>query len=674
MTFTHSEGTAMFSALRRAMGAVSVSENANDIIVDGIPAGIMTRDIARIWKTSRINTYMFSSIGRNRFILPKFFGVELLYMVDQMIDFGNLNVSSRTLNQIKTGLLENTWLRSINENHDNVLDFKRLRNLIYTPKDYQQEFFDTYNANKTRYNLNGYLLAAAAGAGKTYTALALSEMLDAQKVVIVCPKNATLKVWQDSVKSLFKKTPSCWVLAEGKPYRNEKFVVIHFEALAKASQLVNKLKTDRTVLILDESHNLNDVKSLQTQRFLDLVKDLDPIDVLPMSGTPIKALGAEAIPLLTMLDPMFKPTVAERFKRIYGRDGARSLDILKHRIGLLSFKVEKERLGLAKPVMKEFKVRIPNGDAFTLDAIRADMQNFISARFDYYRKRSKEDHARYEECLRAYEAKITSAQERQLYKEYRALVTRLSKDKSRFKDSEVIQATNTFERNTIIPKLPRHLVADFKEAKTIVKYLDLKIQGEALGSVLGKARSQCHVEMSKYIDFRAICETTKKKTVIFSTSVDVVEATEQRLKDIGMAPLAVYGKTNANLAQIVRGFDKDPRLNPLCATYQSLSTAVPLTMADTMIMIDSPFRAYIREQAISRIHRLGATTQTTVYECRLDTGDKPNISTRSVDILAWSQQQVSAIMGIDSPFDASIDAGDLTISNETYDYKEKIKL
>lgn len=664
----------MFSSLRRVMGIVTVSENANDIIVEGIPAGIMSRDIARIWKTSRINTYMFSSIGRNRVIMPKFFGVEFLYMVDQMIDFGNLNVSSRTLSQIKTGLLENTWLRSINENHENVLDFKRLRNLIYTPKDYQQEFFDTYNQSKARYGLKGYLLAAAAGAGKTYTALALSEMLNSERVVIICPKNATLKVWFDSVETLFKKKPSCWVMAEGKPYRNEKFVIIHFEALAKAFPLVKRLKTDRTMVILDESHNLNEVKSLQTQRFLDLVEALDPTDVLPMSGTPFKAIGAEAIPLLTMLDPLFKPTVADRFKRIYGRDGARSLDILKHRVGLLSFKVEKERLGLAKPVMKEFKVRIPNGDAFTLDSIRNDMQNFISERFDYYRKRSKEDNTRYEECLKAYERKITSPQERQSYKEYRTLVARIIKDKSRFKDSEAIQATNSFERNTIIPKLPRDMVADFKEVKTIVKYIDLKIQGEALGKVLGKARSQCHVEMSKYIDFRAICETTKKKTVIFSTSVDVVEATEKRLREIGMAPLAVYGKTNANLAQIVRGFDKDPRLNPLCATYQSLSTAVPLTMADTMIMIDSPFRAYIREQAISRIHRLGATTQTTVYECRLDTGDKPNISTRSVDILAWSQQQVSAIMGMDSPFDASIDAGDLTISTETYDHEEKIKL
>ena len=661
----------MFSTLRRMLGAINVSETDSDIRIDGVPAQVMSRDIARIWKTSRINTYMFSSIGRGRIVLPKFFGVELLYMIDQMIDFGNLNVSSRTLNQIKTGLLENTWLRTVNDEVTGGLNQTKIRDLIYTPKDYQREFFETYNRNKERYNLRGFLLAAAAGAGKTYTALALAQMAEADRVVIICPKNATLRVWQSEVETLFKKPQTCWVKQLDKPYKNERFAVFHYEALPKALEMIDKLKTDRTMVILDESHNLNDVKSLQTQRFLQLVDALQPTDVLPMSGTPIKALGAEAIPLLTMLDPLFKPSVAERFKRIYGRDGARSLDILKHRIGLLSFKVEKERLGLAKPIMKEFKVKIPNAEEYTLDAIREKMRNFIEERFTYYRKRRKEDAAFYDGCIKDYERTISSVSERAMFKEYQSNVKRLTNDKSTFKDGDTIQATNTFERNYVIPKLPRNKVNQFKEVKTIVKYVELKIQGEALGRILGRARSQCHVDMVRYIDFMAICETTKKKTVIFSTSVDVVEATETRLKSIGMKPMAVYGKTNANLAGIVKEFDRNPKINPLCATYQSLSTAVPLTMADTMIMIDSPFRAYIREQAISRIHRLGADTQTTVYECRLDTGDKPNISTRSADILAWSQQQVSAIMGIDSPFDIAEDAGDLTIATEAFDYEEK---
>lgn len=48
---------------------------------------------------------------------------------------------------------------------------------------------------------------------------------------------------------------------------------------------------------------------------------------------------------------------------------------------------------------------------------------------------------------------------------------------------------------------------------------------------------------------------------------------------------------------------------------------------------------------------MGQDSQTYVYQCTLDTGDVPNISTRSADILAWSQAQVEAIMGIKAPYE-----------------------
>ena len=112
----------------------------------------------------------------------------------------------------------------------------------------------------------------------------------------------------------------------------------------------------------------------------------------------------------------------------------------------------------------------------------------------------------------------------------------------------------------------------------------------------------------------------------------------------------MYAKTNNNLAKIIESFDKDPKLNPLIATYDSLSTAVPLVMADTMILINSPFRSYILDQAIARIHRLRQNNQVTIYQCRLDTGDETNISTRSFDIMQWSQKQVEEMTGIKSPY------------------------
>ena len=109
--------------------------------------------------------------------------------------------------------------------------------------------------------------------------------------------------------------------------------------------------------------------------------------------------------------------------------------------------------------------------------------------------------------------------------------------------------------------------------------------------------------------------------------------------------------TNKDLNNIINRFEKTEELNPLIATFKSLSTAIPMTMADCMIMIDTPFRDYIFQQTIARINRLGATTQTYVYIASLDTGSEPNISNRTLDILKWSQSQIEAITGVKSPFE-----------------------
>src|SRR5690606_21132995 len=124
-------------------------------------------------------------------------------------------------------------------------------------------------------------------------------------------------------------------------------------------------------------------------------------------------------------------------------------------------------------------------------------------------------------------------------------------------------------------------------------------------------------------------------------------ALDKQLKKLGKNPLMVYGATNKNLATNIASFEKDPNVNPLVATFPSLSTAVPLVMADQEIFLNSPFREVELVQAKARIDRLGQDTPVKYVFVYLDTGKEPNISTRSKDILEWSRQQVRAIMGVD---------------------------
>ena len=162
---------------------------------------------------------------------------------------------------------------------------------------------------------------------------------------------------------------------------------------------------------------------------------------------------------------------------------------------------------------------------------------------------------------------------------------------------------------------------------------------------------ECSVEIARSVDYDKFIESTTKKTLVYTIYVQALEAARDRVTELGYTPLAVYGETNKNLNSIINDFFRDPKLNPLVATFHSLSTAVPLTCADVLLCVDLPYRSYIFEQAVARINRLGATTQCYVYIAGLDTGGAPNLSTRTIDIIKWSQSQIEKITGVASPFE-----------------------
>jgi hypothetical protein len=660
----------LFAGFRRAFGAISVKETNTDIVVQGIPADVMQRDMARIWKTSKIAINMFNTLGRHSFSFYKFFAMDIVYMLDQLIA-SRSGVSVRVLTNIRNALYENTWLKNTlpsEEPKQGRLNFDNFKRFHKQPLEHQVGFLEVYNTKVDQYGLNGYLLAGAAGSGKTMAALYVAEGVEADVVIVVCPKNALVRVWGNTIRDEYKQEQKYWLSDGTRPYNKERIVVCHYEYLDKLLQMVksHQVSGQNPVIVLDESHNLNEIKSQRTQLFIELCKVTQCKNIIPASGTPVKAMGAELIPLLTVLDDLFTSQVQDRYKKIFGKDGNKGLDILKHRMGMISHKIEKSALKLEKPIMKTLPVKMPTGDLYTLESIRKVMEAFIQERVDYYKKRRKEDERFWERCIDIHERSLKGAAAKAEYQKYKVtLKTVIATPDPRFIGEEIAY-TNAYEKKYFEPSLPKDMIKEFRDIKSIIKYTKLKIQGECLGRVLGRKRIECHVEMVKYLDFKGVCDTTEKKTLVFTSFVEALTTAEEQCKSVGLSPLVVYGKTNNELASIVAKFEKDERLNPLIATYNSLSTAVPLVMADTMIMINAPFRAYIQEQAISRIHRIGADTQTTVYQAFLDTGDKPNISTRSSEILAWSMSQVEAIMGIKSPFEITESIEDYK-DGETYE-------
>lgn len=669
----------MIDSFRSIFGSVSVKETASEIVVFGVRAGDIIRDMNKFWKTTKLTINLFNTVSGSGFTFYKFFAPEVMYMLENIKFYRNRWTSIKAINGIREAMMENTWLKNTlpvdPRTTPGRLNFQRLANLNFTAKEYQMEYFQNYTYRLDQYDLKGDLIAAAPGTGKTFMTSAIAEMLDADFIVVMCPKIAVDTVWIDSINEMFKTPQTIWNSLKITPYAGQRWLVCHYDQMDKIADIVRNTKNwqgKKVVTILDESHNMNDPNSARTTMYLGIVQALGSENNLQASGTPVKALGAEIITLLRTVDPMFTPAVEAKFRKMYGKEASKGLDIIRHRMGLVSFKIEKKELDLQPPIMRPYPITIPDGNRFTLPEIKKVMVEFIKEREKYYRERNPSDMKFWDQCVMTARAQIRTREEKIQFDEYLHLVHLISKTPDPRYLGEEMKAANQFEKNVFEKLLPRNMIERFRDVKSVVKYVRLKIQGEVLGRIVGGMRIEAHVAMVPYIDWVGIVESTEKKTIAFTTFVECVEEAERVTTKLGMRPATVYGKNSNELASTVKRFDEDKKLNPLIATYASLSTAVRLTMADTMVLMNSPFRGYILEQAISRIFRMGQDSQTYVYQCVLDTGEIPNISSRSADILQWSQDQVAAIMGIKSPFIEGDQFGAAmeNISPENYNFDE----
>lgn len=650
----------MISDIRRILGNIDVSERDGIITVSGIPANVMNTDIARIWKTSRINKYMFHKLARSSFSFSLFFGPDVVYMLQRVSQEARTMMGRRAAANIAKDIEAFLWEKRTNDRGDieSILDLRNLRDFKKSPLDHQTEFLKAYDRIVPQYELTGYMLAAPPGSGKTLTGLYLHEARENEVFVAVVPKNSLERVWEKALNEEYRRPQTdYWVsTAKGDVPDDKSFYICHYESLPRLMDISYKLSKKKVTIVLDESHNMNEINSARTNNFVKFCKDVGSKDVIWSSGTPLKAVGSEMIPFLRTTDKYFDKDTEERFKKIYGMSTGRANDIMANRLGVVSYRVDKTQVVTGEPIEETYKVAFNGSDKYKLSAIREEMIFFIRERMEHYQKLYPEYLRRYEEVLQAYEETLGD-NEWEEYRQYRDWIKTLSKTRDYQAHSDLIVAVNSYERNRILVRLTNEQKKTFNEVKSVVKYIPLKVRGEALGSILGRARINCHKDMVEHIDFQPIIDGAEKKTLIFTSYVDVVKAADAHLTDLGYRTISVHGETNKDLNKHITDFAKNDKMNPLIATYQSLSTAVPLIMANVCIMLNQPFRAHEREQAVSRIHRLGQDAQVIFITVILDTGDEPNVSSRSLDIMEWSQRQVDEMMGT---------APDVSVENHEY--------
>lgn len=654
----------MYGSVARLVGFVSVKETDSHIIVNGIPGLRFSRDVYNHWKTSKLNVNMFTNISKSQIKFPKFFAIEVLYMIEQLLENRRTSVSRRILFKTVEELKKNTWLNKIGATgFVPRLDWSRLKDFNPTPFDHQSNFLREYDRITQEYSLTGMLQDVAAGGGKTLNGYMLGHMLKADTQFYVVPKNSAVDVWEKTLtkpvfdgKTLFKgETPSYWSSMHGTaPTVGKKIYIIHYDYLEKFLAFVkqNARAFGQVFIDLDESHNFNE-ESNRTNYFIDLCLTVKARDVLHSSGTPFKAMGSEAITLLSTICQDFTAEVKVAFKKIFGKEAKRANEVLANRIGIVSFKVIKQEIETPGVDYHEIKVKIPNGLEYTLESIRTKMSLFIDERMKFYEKGMPEYQRLYDECLELHQRSIArgSPQQNRDFQTYKGYIKEIRRGYDPVTMKDMVMFCNRYELKTIIPSLPESLRKPFLNVRAIIKYVELKVLGEALSQVLGKLRIQCHLDMLSVMPLEELIDNASGKTVIFTSYVEVVKALEVLLVQAGYKPLFVYGETNKDLPAIIKKFHEDPDANPLVATFKSLSTAVPLTVANTLAFTNSPFRDYERTQTVARVDRIGQKQRCHVHDIFLDTGDAPNISTRSKDILSWSKQQVETILGVKAPDD-----------------------
>lgn len=631
--------------LSRLLGMIDVKEEGNNVIITGLPSDDITADIYRYWRTNKLATHMFSFQGKSKIILPKFFALEFLYMLDELRKVNTGRTSARTLNNIRKELLEHTWLSRIEKsNTPAFLNRSKLSLFVRAPLKHQREFLDAYEDITPRYDLNGYVVAMGVGTGKTLASLYLAECLEADCVVMLPPSRAVSTVWVPTLKTEYKTPNDVWVASEGKPLpaKPPRYSIFHYESFQYLVECAKTYRGKRVVVILDESHNLNELSAERTQLMLKFIETVNPVSVLWCSATPIKALGSEMIAMLRSFDPLFTPDVEQRFRSIFGKNSSKANDIISNRMGVVSYKVEVVK---SKPSFQDLPIEIPNPTPFTLDQLRDDMLRFIKERMNYYKSNFKHYEDIYNRALGIHRSGLRTKEQEKDFKDYVEYISMIRKGYDPATMVDMAYYCNKYELGKIIPSLPQQMRAIFKDCRSVVKYLDLKVRGECLGRIVGRRRTEAVLATIPHARIPDIVRGAQKKTVIFTSYVEAVQMAEQICLKSGLKPLVVYGDTNKNLKAITDQFFNDPDANPLIATYQSLSTAVPLTVASTMIALNLPFREHDYQQAVGRIDRINQDTPTEVINIILNTGKMENITGRTVDILRWSKEQVDAIMG-----------------------------
>ena len=625
----------------------SVYEKNDLVYIEGLNYRRLQRYFMEMYGSHNFYRTFFGGQGYSG-VIHRFYVPELIYILNKAADE---RYDAHTNRMLVEELIEHTWFKCSTMEVKSEVDLNVLDKLKRKPLEHQLEFLrDIYWQKKIQYNLNGYLLAFDQGLGKGYTSIALTECLHKDHAIVIGPLSVINNVWPVEIEDTVNDV-TIWQFGDDPDKLSEEtaYVLCNYDNISKLTPLVTKVfNGEDTILIVDECHNFKDVNAKRTKELLALKNAMHFSDILLMSGTPIKALGVECIPIFKMLDPLFNRYAEDKLKEL-NRYVKINNELLHNRFGMIMYRRLKEDV-LALPTKHEedLKIKLPDGKEYTFESIKRKVEAYRDERRSYYKAKYEEFEQQFFDILDYYEKNILDPADVSTYRRYRKGLTLIkSRDISSALQMQpimdVVQFVNDYENNTIIPQLPSDMRKTFRQIRTVYKYVELKILGEVIGNLLNQLRMEM---TSKLIggEVMNIIESAEKKTILFSSYIDSLEQAETACKKYGFTPMVITGEHSSQVKQLLDTFKSSPKINPLIASIKVLSTGHTITEANTVIFLNVPFRSVDYQQASDRVYRIGQDVDVYIYKLLLDTGDEPNLSTRMHDILTWSKEQFGAII------------------------------
>ena len=620
----------------------SVKEEGMHYTIRNFPVLSFFHKLRKEYKTSKLE-HLFDVIGIRLFsankrtiVIHKFFVPELLYLLDKY-NFPN---------SLITTIRSNTWVGAVRPITGSV-DLNYINQTMQVSLyDHQTEFLKNYLPNKIKNHLRGYLLSFEQGLGKTITSICLMEGLKKERIVIICPKNTMMETWKAHLNKFFKNTQKVWVAGytKGPLYASARWIIVNYERIDEVKEFLINNQTNSLGIIVAESHIFLRTSSQRTQLLIDLANYNRNADILMMSGTPIKCVGTELIPLLRVLDPYCDDEAVAIFKRTFGFNTSIANDVLSARLSRMMTRVRKDILNLPEKKESVVNVKMSTGWKYTASQVEKQIVEFVRERQDYYNQHLQQYIEAFEEAITWLKRDPVVGRQPD-FQRYLNIIDWLRESHiSDARGNVDIVWANQYEKDVLIPALPEDLRKKFIWSKSVVKYLPLKIKGEVIGTLLTRLRMQMTTEMLQAADIKQYVDNAVKKTVIFTSYVDTIEVAYNYFKSQGYNVAAVYGKTASELTDTIQRFQEDQSVNPLIASLKMLSTGATLTAANTVIFLNKPWRSIEYQQASDRVHRIGQDTECEIISLVLDTGKEANLSTRMEDIMQWSSDQFDQIV------------------------------